>query len=138
MEFDIKEDFLEKIKLLQDSAKNSPLELQLVWLCELLLVSTLIGALNGEYKIIITDSTAHWDYGRAHRMFCANNKPLASACSLLVKFRKEFVHGGYVIAITTLQKLIESNLSELLIISNKLGVPLNPKRTIYLNSDNKD
>lgn len=132
MQFDSAVDYTAIISMLRKSIKSSPLELKMLWLCELILVSTYLRlretAINKKYKA----DSVNLKYTDVAKFGTFSTPVLASVYDDLCAYRHEFVHHGHLEAMHILVKICNEQKSELLLLSNEFGVPLTFDNTIFL------
>lgn len=132
MQFDSAVDYNAIVTMLKESIKKSPLELKMVWLCELILVVSYMElratASNNKYR----SESVTVSYESATGCVSKHNQLLTSAYVKLCAYRHEFVHHGHLEAMHMLVSICNNMRSELLLLANEYGVVLTFDNTIFI------
>lgn len=119
-------DFDKLIRVLRQSAVGAPVELQLVWMAELLSILLLKNRDNPTSCII--KQTGYWRITHGATPSLASTVGLQhKTVSLLLKFRDAFVHNGSIAAVQL--QLLSLPQKELDTLQEITGVKLNPGRS---------
>lgn len=121
-------DFDKLIRVLRQSAVSAPVELQLVWMAELLSILLLKNRDNPTSCII--KQTGSWRITHGATPSLAATVGLQhKTVSLLLKFRDAFVHNGSIAAVQLQLQLLSLPQKELDTLQEITGVKLNPGRS---------
>lgn len=121
-------DFDKLIRVLRQSAVGAPVELQLVWMAELLSILLLKNRDNPTSCII--KQTGYWRITHGATPSLASTVGLQhKTVSLLLKFRDAFVHNGSIAAVQLQLQLLSLPQKELDTLQEITGVKLNPGRS---------
>lgn len=121
-------DFDKLIRVLRQSAVGAPVELQLVWMAELLSILLLKNRDNPTSCII--KQTGSWRITHGATPSLAATVGLQhKTVSLLLKFRDAFVHNGSIAAVQLQLQLLSLPQKELDTLQEITGVKLNPGRS---------
>lgn len=121
-------DFDKLIRVLRQSAVGAPVELQLVWMAELLSILLLKNRDNPTSCII--KQTGSWRITHGATPSLAATVGLQhKTVSLLLKFRDAFVHNGSIAAVQLQLQLLSMPQKELDTLQEITGVKLNPGRS---------
>lgn len=121
-------DFDKLIRVLRQSAVGAPVELQLVWMAELLSILLLKNRDNPTSCII--KQTGYWRITHGATPSLAATVGLQhKTVSLLLKFRDAFVHNGSIAAVQLQLQLLSLPQKELDTLQEITGVKLNPGRS---------
>lgn len=121
-------DFDKLIRVLRQSAVGAPVELQLVWMAELLSILLLKNRDNPTSCII--KQTGYWRITHGATPSLASTVGLQhKTVSLLLKFRDAFVHNGSIAAVQLQLQLLSLPQKELDTLQEIMGVKLNPGRS---------
>lgn len=122
-------DFDKLIRVLRQSAVGAPVELQLVWMAELLSILLLKNRDNPTSCII--KQTGYWRITHGATPSLASTVGLQhKTVSLLLKFRDAFVHNGSIAAVQLQLQLLSLPQKELDTLQEITGVKLNPGRSL--------
>lgn len=137
MQFDSKVDYRAVEAMLLESIKLAPVELKIMWLCELVLVATYVylkdNAINRKFKSDVVKLT----YAEVRNIVARDKPYLARVYGLMCKYRHEFVHHGHIVAMEALKILLTEQRNELLLLANEYGVALTLDRSIFRITLNK-
>lgn len=121
-------DFDKLIRVLRQSAVGAPVELQLVWMAELLSILLLKNRDNPTSCII--KQTGYWRITHGATPSLAATVGLQhKTVSLLLKFRDAFVPNGSIAAVQLQLQLLSLPQKELDTLQEITGVKLNPGRS---------
>lgn len=122
-------DFDKLIRVLRQSAVGAPVELQLVWMAELLSILLLLKNRDNPTSCIIKQ-TGYWRITHGATPSLAATVGLQhKTVSLLLKFRDAFVHNGSIAAVQLQLQLLSLPQKELDTLQEITGVKLNPGRS---------
>lgn len=122
-------DFDKLIRVLRQSAVGAPVELQLVWMAELLSILLLKNRDNPTSCII--KQTGYWRITHGATPSLASTVGLQhKTVSLLLKFRDAFVHNGSIAAVQLQLQLLSLPQKELDTLQEITGVKLNIGRSL--------
>ena len=122
-------DYTEYIERLKADMKYYPVELQLVWLLELLLM---LVYLQHRSSYTVNDRGKHVFYARNLIDYLGDNKKInMSFMRVFTQFRNKYVHEGPTAASSLYDKLIHKYTDQLKILAKFVGIRLNFGLDLY-------
>lgn len=121
--------FEERINELRQSAIGAPVELQIVWMAELLCICLLLKYRDSSRKIIKLDKAWRLTHKAAAVMVSDIGVSFQTAVDLF-GFRDTFVHAGLIAAVPHQIQFLSRPQSELDILQKFTGVNLNQGRSL--------
>ena len=121
--------FEERVRSLRQSATGMPIELQLVWVAELLCIWLLLKNRDSSNKVIHLDKA--WRLTHRSATMLANTAGLGfRTVAILFDFRDAFVHEGLLSAVPYQLQLLSRPQQEFDTLQKVVGVKLNPGRSL--------